>query len=857
MMKKGTARGIIYYLVAVTAVLALVLGMAVPALAADTTWTQFQHDAANTGYTTGVGPAANGIRWQIGGLVTTGLVIGPGNMLYAGMGDTLVALYDREDTVILSWSYKANGIIRGTPAVDSAGNIIFGTEAGWIFKLNPQGEAQWGMNSSTRISAPIVTDSATNIYFANDAGLTAKINASGAQVWALNMGAGVKASPALDASGNLYVGDLAGIVHCIGASGTELWNYQTPLTDGGLLGGGTSHPIMAAPLISGKVIYVANDAGMICALKNEPSTEFIFTKPYTVVWQNPYTDADGQPIRGMAADPAGNIYFTTAAGHLRSLNTSGSARWTTSLSQAYSSVPAIDSSGTLYVPSKGIETFSCATGAKGWVYDTGATPIASCAIGNKALYFGVEAGTGSGLYAIGVKKQAQDTPPPPPGFNYHRYFAEGYTGSGFVTYLVVSNPTSATARVQIVFFTQSGDGLEKMGTLKPGEQITYELNKEVGTDKEVSVSVASDQPVLVQRPIYCAYQSSIAGGTDTTGATDPSRHWYFAEGTTRPGFDEYLTVQNPQTSSASLTFDIQIQGEGLQTFRATVNPNSRATFMPRSWVGDGKDISVHITSSVPIVAERPMYFTYQGLAARNWRGASDVLGVTSPATSWLFAEGTTRDGFEEYLCVQNPDTSRTLNLTVHYMPGEGQGDPFDKTYTVPPSQRATIDVTAEAGAGRDISIKAQGNIPFVAERPMYFNYLGIIDGGHDVMGTVNPSTSWGFSFGYTGQVLDPSSENYQHYDQYLCMLNPGSQDATVNVTFYVKGDTWTSVTHQYKVKAGTRFTKKLNDAIGDNQEFFFTVDSNVPVVSECATYFATGFRGVLNDGMDVLGQAGP
>ncbi len=841
--------GAIKYLVAAAAVLVLLATMVTPALAAGT-WPQWQHDAGNSGYATSTGPGANGVRWQVSGLLTTGLVVGEGNMLYAGMGDTLVALYDREDTVILSWSYKASSIIRGTPAVDSAGNVIFGTEDGWIYKVNSSGEAQWAMNSSARISAPPVVDSSNNIYFANDAGLTAKLNASGTQVWAKNMGAGVKVSPALDSSGNLFVGDTAGILHCINSSGSVLWEFQTPKTGGGLLTPGTSHPIMAAPVVGpGKLVYVANDAGMIFCLKNE-LTGFIFQTAFSQVWT--YTDADGQPIRGMALDASGNLYYTTAGGHLRSLNSGGSLRWSADLAQAYSTAPAIDSAGTVYVPSQGIQTFASATGTAGWVYNAGVTPVSSCAIGNNALYFGVGAGTGSGIYAIGVKMEPKDTPAPPPGFDYHRYFAEGYTGSGFITFLVVSNPTSQVARVQVVYFVNNGEGVERTFSLAAGAQQTINVGSAddpygLGqADKEVSCSVASDQPVIVQRPMYFAYQSSIAGGHDTTGATDPSRHWYFAEGTTRLGFDEYLTVQNPQTNSASLTIDIMIQGEGLQTFHATVNPQSRATFMPRGWVGDDKDISVHITSTEPVVAERPMYFTYQGLAARNWRGASDVLGVNAAATSWQFAEGTTRDGFEEYLCVQNPDTSANLNLTVHYMPGEGQGDAFDKTYSIPPAQRATIDVNAEAGAGRDISLKVDGNIPFVAERPMYFNYLGFIDGGHDVMGTASAATNWGFSFGYTGTG----------YDQYLCVLNPQGQEATLTVTFYVQGDQVTSMTKEYKVKAGTRFTQKLNEAVGENQTFFFTVSSSVPVVAEAPTYFAQGTQNVLNDGMDVLGQTG-
>jgi hypothetical protein len=34
------------------------------------------------------------------------------------------------------------------------------------------------------------------------------------------------------------------------------------------------------------------------------------------------------------------------------------------------------------------------------------------------------------------------------------------------------------------------------------------------------------------------------------GARNTSRLWYFADGTTRGGFDEYLTLQNPSDDNA-------------------------------------------------------------------------------------------------------------------------------------------------------------------------------------------------------------------------------------------------------------------------------------------------------------------
>ena len=45
-----------------------------------------------------------------------------------------------------------------------------------------------------------------------------------------------------------------------------------------------------------------------------------------------------------------------------------------------------------------------------------------------------------------------------------------------------------------------------------------------------------------------------------------------------------------------------------------------------------------------------MYFNYNGV----WTGGSDVVGATYPSKTFYFAEGTTRPGFDAYLCIQNP-----------------------------------------------------------------------------------------------------------------------------------------------------------------------------------------------------------
>ena len=59
-----------------------------------------------------------------------------------------------------------------------------------------------------------------------------------------------------------------------------------------------------------------------------------------------------------------------------------------------------------------------------------------------------------------------------------------------------------------------------------------------------------------------------------------------------------------------------------------------------------------------------MYFTYNGAIT----GGHNVMGVQAPRQSWLFAEGYTGAGFDEYLTLLNPN-SEPRSGDDHLLPG--------------------------------------------------------------------------------------------------------------------------------------------------------------------------------------------
>ena len=137
-------------------------------------------------------------------------------------------------------------------------------------------------------------------------------------------------------------------------------------------------------------------------------------------------------------------------------------------------------------------------------------------------------------------------------------------------------------------------------------------------------------------------------------------------------------------------------GEGNQTFSVRVEAESRYSQYVNQVVGPDRNVSIRLSSNLPVVAERPIYFDYSA----KWQGGSAAMGATTASTLWFFGEGCTRSGFEEWLCVQNPNNTPASAL-ITYITADGM--PFDRQLELPARSRRTVYVNQDAGPGRDVS----------------------------------------------------------------------------------------------------------------------------------------------------------
>jgi hypothetical protein len=207
------------------------------------------------------------------------------------------------------------------------------------------------------------------------------------------------------------------------------------------------------------------------------------------------------------------------------------------------------------------------------------------------------------------------------------YFAEGYTGQNqFDEYLCLANTAAQPANAHITYIFTDGIKQEQDVAIAPASRSTINVNSVVGPNRELSIKVVADAPIVAERPMYFNYQGVWTGGHCVIGAEEPGNNWLFAEGYTGPGFDEWLCLLNPGVTPSYITVTYMPQGGEAFTREHVVPANSRYTIPVNLDAGSNLQLScqVRVTSGAPIVAERPMYFNYNGV----WTGGHDVVGYS-------------------------------------------------------------------------------------------------------------------------------------------------------------------------------------------------------------------------------------
>ena len=221
------------------------------------------------------------------------------------------------------------------------------------------------------------------------------------------------------------------------------------------------------------------------------------------------------------------------------------------------------------------------------------------------------------------------------------FHAEGATGGFFNTFILLSNPQTAAAHVELRFLLDTGEVITRTKTLEAQQRLT--INPATEDDARlqsaaVSTVVQSDIPIVSERSMYWPELSP--GGTvpfgeghNSAGVVSTATRWGLAEG--RIGgpheFDTFILLANPSAQEAQVTITYLREGGAPIARTYAVPPTSRFNVDVKTVVPELRESSfgarIEVTNGVPIAVERSLYWNANGVF---WAGGSNALATPLP-----------------------------------------------------------------------------------------------------------------------------------------------------------------------------------------------------------------------------------
>jgi lysophospholipase L1-like esterase len=341
------------------------------------------------------------------------------------------------------------------------------------------------------------------------------------------------------------------------------------------------------------------------------------------------------------------------------------------------------------------------------------------------------------------------------------YLAEGALNM-FNTFVLISNGATTPADVRVTFLREQGAPITATFTIAGNGRKTIFVNQDF-PQIDTSFSVVVEQTdgratIVVERAMYWNGEE---GGHGSTAVTAPHETWLFAEGATAGNasffFQTYLLLANPGNVAAAVTIDFFRDVGGPVRYETTVAPNSRRTLSLHDLPFEPNDVaelaaaafSIKVTSTQPILAERSMYWSSNGI---TFVDGHNTPGVNEEASKWVFAEG--RQGrfadsgglnYDSYFLFSN-STASALRIKGTFVREDATG--IVRYFNVNPTSRFTLlasqypELSNQRFAAFFETVDGAGaptTQTFVAERAVYWGdgYFG----GHGATGTPWPSAA--------------------------------------------------------------------------------------------------------------------
>ncbi|MDQ3958529.1 MAG: DUF5719 family protein [Actinomycetota bacterium] len=314
------------------------------------------------------------------------------------------------------------------------------------------------------------------------------------------------------------------------------------------------------------------------------------------------------------------------------------------------------------------------------------------------------------------------------------FFPEGNNTLTHDERLVVYNPFPDEAVVRVTLFTPGGEkaraGLSDVAV--PSESaVTVDIKDFIVEQKILGALVTTVRGRVVAWRISIAEPEEKPSGLQfTLGATSARDIWYFPEGAVGAGYHERLSILNPGVDEAMVEISLTTAGgtvpaagltelpvPGRSTIAVTLD-ESMLSRRDRASGGGGVSVTVRSVNSVPVVAERTVFY-----ATEDLDGVASEIGAPTVSEEWLLAPPTTRPETDAVVVLNPGSQTAEVSLALLRTGGDPQSPDRLRGLAVEPGARMRIPV-GELTRGRAVAVLVSSTAPVVAERFSYSRGAG-------------------------------------------------------------------------------------------------------------------------------------
>lgn len=414
-------------------------------------------------------------------------------------------------------------------------------------------------------------------------------------------------------------------------------------------------------------------------------------------------------------------------------------------------------------------------------------------------------------------------------FDY--YLTEGATGPFFDTDITLANPGATPAAMSMTFLPEGGSPVLNVTSVPASGTLLVKADAFLPASATATVMRSTDAvPLAIERSMF--WDATYYGGHGGTAVEGQSTRWLFAEGS-QGFFDTFLLLANDNDVAATATVRYLREGAPPVVITPVIAPHSRLTIYAGDVVGlPGFSFGIDVLSSLPITAERAMYFPHDG--PRLFEGGHESAGVTAPSRQWFLAEGATGSFFQCFVLVSNPNPTAANVQYTYLLPN---GATVVKTAIVAANSRLTVDVETVDPllANTAVSTLVTSDIGVVVERAMYWPDFSLgWQEAHNAFGVAAPGLRWSVA---DGRIGGP-----QTFDTYLLLANSNPVPAEVEVSFIRAGAA--PVVKAYTIPATSRHSIGVTVDVPELGEGVFGAEIRVlnfqPIAVEKAMYWNSG-----------------